>query len=69
MRSAISVRPCSCTCRFHEEFAVAARMIESHRIDVQPLLTEVLLLSEAESAFRLAADRSHAIIVQIDFSI
>ncbi len=43
-------------------------MIESHRIDVQPLLTEVLLLSEAESAFRLAADRSHAIIVQIDFS-
>ncbi len=42
-------------------------MIESRRIDARPLLTEVLL-SEAESAFRLAADRSHAIIVRIDFS-
>ncbi len=42
-------------------------MIESHRIDVQPLLTE-MPLSGAESTSRPAADRSHAIIVQIDFS-
>ncbi len=42
-------------------------MIESRRIDVQPLLTE-MPLSGAESTSRPAADRSHAIIVQIDFS-
>ncbi|MEE8455377.1 MAG: L-idonate 5-dehydrogenase [Limibaculum sp.] len=56
------------TFRFHEEFAVAARMIESRRIDVRPLLTDVLPLAQAESAFKLATDRTRAMKVQIDFS-
>jgi L-idonate 5-dehydrogenase len=56
------------TFRFHEEFAVAARMIESRRIDVRPLLTDVLPLAQAESAFKLATDRKRAMKVQIDFS-
>jgi L-idonate 5-dehydrogenase len=56
------------TFRFHEEFAVAARMIESGRIDVRPLLTDVLPLTQAESAFKLATDRKRAMKVQIDFS-
>ena len=53
--------------RFHDEFAVAARMIESRRIDVRPLLTDVLPLAQAENAFRLATDRKRAMKVQIDF--
>jgi L-idonate 5-dehydrogenase len=57
------------TFRFHDEFAVAARMIESRRIDVRPLLTEVLPLSRAENAFELASDRSRAMKVQIDFTV
>jgi L-idonate 5-dehydrogenase len=56
------------TFRFHAEFAVAARMIESRRIDVRPLLTDVLPISEAVSAFKLASDRKRAMKVQIDFS-
>ena len=56
------------TFRFHREFAVAARMIESRRIDVRPLLSDVLPLSQAETAFRLASDRKRAMKVQIDFS-
>jgi len=56
------------TFRFHDEFAVAARLIESRRIDVRPLLTDVLPLAQAESAFRLASDRKRAMKVQIDFS-
>jgi L-idonate 5-dehydrogenase len=54
--------------RFHEEFAVAARMIESRRIDVRPLLSDVLPLAQAENAFKLASDRRRAMKVQIDFS-
>jgi len=54
--------------RFHEEFAVAARMIESRRIGVRPLLSDVLPLAQAESAFKLASDRKRAMKVQIDFS-
>jgi len=43
-------------------------MIESRRIDVRPLLTDVLPLAQAESAFKLATDRTRAMKVQIDFS-
>jgi L-idonate 5-dehydrogenase len=56
------------TFRFHQEFAVAARMIESRRIDVRPLLSDVLPIAEAVRAFRLASDRKRAMKVQIDFS-
>ncbi|HUS55800.1 MAG TPA: L-idonate 5-dehydrogenase [Thermohalobaculum sp.] len=56
------------TFRFHEMFAVAAAMIESRRIDVRQLLTDVLPISEAVSGFKLASDRKQAMKVQIDFS-
>jgi L-idonate 5-dehydrogenase len=56
------------TFRFHKEFAVAAKMIEARRIDVRPLLTDVLPLSEAVKAFELASDRKRAMKVQIDLS-
>ena len=55
------------TFRFHEEFALAARFIAERRIDVRPLLTEVLPLADAVKAFELAADRTRAMKVQISF--
>jgi len=53
--------------RFHEEFALAVDLINNKRIDLKPLLTEVLPLAHAKQAFDLASDRSRAMKVQIAF--
>jgi L-idonate 5-dehydrogenase len=53
--------------RFHEEFGLAVDFINKRRIDVRPLLTEVVPLDEAVGAFELAGDRSRAMKVQIAF--
>ncbi|MWP38387.1 alcohol dehydrogenase catalytic domain-containing protein [Rhodobacter sphaeroides] len=53
--------------RFDAEFATAARAIASGRIDVSPLLTRVLPVTEAADAFALASDKSRAMKVQIAF--
>lgn len=55
------------TFRFHEEFAWAVDFIVSRRIDVRPLLTEVVPLSEAVRAFDLASDRARAMKVLLAF--
>jgi len=55
------------TFRFHAEFALAADFIARRRIDVRPLLTEVLPLADAVKAFELAADRTRAMKVQLSF--
>ena len=54
--------------RFHSEFFSAVRMMQSGRIDVKPLLTHTLPMSDAVDGFVLAADRSQAIKVQLDFA-
>jgi L-idonate 5-dehydrogenase len=51
--------------RFHEEFALAVDLINRRRVDLKPLLTDVLPLSEAVKAFELASDRSRAMKIQI----
>jgi L-idonate 5-dehydrogenase len=51
--------------RFHEEFATSVAFLASGAIDVRPLLTEIVPLSEAVRAFELAADRSRAMKVQL----
>ncbi|MBV9516681.1 MAG: L-idonate 5-dehydrogenase [Hyphomicrobiales bacterium] len=51
--------------RFHEEFAWAVDFLSDASIDVRPLLTEVVPLMDAVSAFELAADRSRAMKVQL----
>ncbi len=56
------------TFRFHDEFAMATRMIAEGRLDVMPLLTETLPVTRAEEAFTLAANRSSAMKVQIEFN-
>ena len=55
------------TFRFHEEFAWAVDFIVSRRIDVRPLLTEVVPLAEAVRGFELASDRSRAMKVLLAF--
>jgi L-idonate 5-dehydrogenase len=55
------------TFRFHAEFAWAVDFIVSRRIDVRPLLTEVVPLADAVRAFDLATDRSRAMKVLLSF--
>ena len=55
------------TFRFHEEFAWAVDFIASRRIDVRPLLTEIVPLAEAVRGFDLASDRSKAMKVLLAF--
>jgi L-idonate 5-dehydrogenase len=55
------------TFRFHEEFAWAVDFITTRRIDVRPLLTEIVPLSEAVRGFDLASDRSRAMKVLLAF--
>jgi len=53
--------------RFHPEFAVGVGLMRQGLIDVRPLITHTVGLAEAESAFRLASDRSQAMKAQIAF--
>lgn len=53
--------------RFHEEFSLAVDLINQRRIDLKPLLTEVVPLTEVERGFQLASDRNRAMKVQIAF--
>ena len=54
--------------RFHPEFAVGVGLMQKGLIDVKPLITQTVPLSEAEAAFRLASDRSQAMKAQIEFA-
>ena len=53
--------------RFHEEFELAVDLINRRRVDLKPLLTDVLPIADAVRAFDLAMDRSKAMKVQIAF--
>ena len=55
------------TFRFHPEFAVAVRFLNEGLINGKPVISHVIKLDQAESAFRLAADKSQAMKVQINF--
>ncbi len=54
--------------RFHPEFAVGVGLMQKGLIDVKPLITHTVALDQAETAFRLASDRSQAMKAQIVFS-
>jgi L-idonate 5-dehydrogenase len=54
--------------RFHSEFATGVRLMQSGLINVKPLITHTVTLPNAETAFKLASDRSQAMKAQIDFS-
>jgi L-idonate 5-dehydrogenase len=54
--------------RFHSEFAIGVELMRKGLIDVKPLITHTVALSESETAFQLASDRSQAMKAQIVFS-
>ena len=54
--------------RFHPEFAVGVGLMQKGLIDVKPLITHTVGLDQAETAFKLASDRSQAMKAQIVFS-
>jgi L-idonate 5-dehydrogenase len=53
------------TFRFGVEFDWSVRYLTERRLDIQPLLTAQYPLKEAEAAFRLAADKSRSLKVQL----
>ncbi|MEM1399835.1 MAG: L-idonate 5-dehydrogenase [Pseudomonadota bacterium] len=55
------------TFRFHEEFGWAVSMISQRLIDVRPLLSHVMDMSEAVTAFDLAGNRREAMKVHLSF--
>ena len=55
------------TFRFHEEFALAATLIGTRRVDVRPLISATLPFTSAVEAFELASDRAKAMKVQLSF--
>ena len=54
--------------RFHEEFAIGVELMRKGLIDVKPLITHSVPLTNALDAFNLASDRSQAMKAQIVFS-
>ncbi len=53
--------------RFHDEFAVGVGLMQAGLIDVKPLVTHTVPLSDALRAFDLANDRTQAMKAQIAF--
>jgi len=53
--------------RFDAMFATAIACLEQRLIDVRPLLTSVMPMTQAREAFEIAGDRSRSIKVQIAF--
>ena len=55
------------TFRFHEEFATAVQLINKGLVDLKPLISATLPYRDAARAFALAADRTQAMKVLLDF--
>jgi L-idonate 5-dehydrogenase len=53
--------------RFHEEFAMAVELLNKGLVDVKPLISATLSYRDSARAFALAADRSQAMKVLLDF--
>ncbi len=56
------------TFRFHEEFAWAVALIDSGRLPLKRLLTDVYPVSEVNQAFETANNRTTSMKVQLTFS-
>ncbi|MEM8539686.1 MAG: L-idonate 5-dehydrogenase [Pseudomonadota bacterium] len=54
--------------RFHEEFAIAVKLMQQGQVDVKPLISHTLPLDDALEAFEIAGDRTKAMKAQIAFS-
>lgn len=54
--------------RFHAEFALGVELIRKRLIDVRPLITHTVSLTDAIAGFDLARDRNRSVKVQIAFT-
>ncbi|NWD73774.1 L-idonate 5-dehydrogenase [Pseudomonas gingeri] len=57
------------TFRFHSEFAQAVDLLNRRVIDVRPVISHTVPFNEAAQAFELAADKSQAMKVLLDFGV
>ena len=55
------------TFRFHEEFGIAVELLNKGLVDVKPLISATVPYRDAGRAFALAADRTQAMKVLLDF--
>ena len=55
------------TFRFDREFRLAVDLMGAGRIDVKPLVTETIAITNADAAFKLASDRQRSMKVQLAF--
>lgn len=55
------------TFRFHEEFGVAVELLNKGLVDLKPLISATVPYRDAGRAFALAADRTQAMKVLLDF--
>jgi len=55
------------TFRFHEEFGVAVDLLNKGLADLKPLISATVPYRDAGRAFALAADRTQAMKVLLDF--
>jgi L-idonate 5-dehydrogenase len=53
--------------RFHEEFGIAVELLNKGLVDVKPLISATVPYRDAGRAFALAADRTQAMKVLLDF--
>ena len=53
--------------RFHEEFAMAVELLNKGLVDVKPLISATLSYRDSARAFALAADRTQAMKVILNF--
>ena len=53
--------------RFHEEFETAVTLLNKGLVDVKPLISASMSYRDSSKAFRLAADRSQAMKVLLNF--
>ena len=56
------------TFRFHSEFAMAVRLIDSGEVDLSPVITEAFPVEDALAAFQTAGDRHRSMKVQLAFA-
>ena len=54
--------------RFHDEFALAVKLINEGRVNLSPMITATFPLAQAREAFELAGDRRRAMKVLLDFT-
>lgn len=56
------------TFRFHEEFPLAIKLMQSGLVDLKPFISHTFEIDTALEAFEIASDRSQAMKTQITFS-